>query len=88
MWEWIIDIVYYFREKHKLDQEQKARIQWELENLREEEMTPSEDWDTTPRPEDPVPLSEDVKQELVSLSVDFTICLVTWVHEIKFLRSD
>ncbi|XP_073785286.1 hydrocephalus-inducing protein homolog isoform X1 [Danio rerio] len=56
--------VFKLREKHKLDQEQEARIQWELENSREEQMTPSEDWDTTPRPEDPVPLSEDVKQEL------------------------
>nr|AAI55117.1 Si:ch211-245p7.3 protein [Danio rerio] len=76
--------VFKLREKHKLDQEQEARIQWELKNSREEQMTPSEDWDTTPRPEDPVPLSEDVKQELVSLSVHFIICLVIFIHEIKF----
>ncbi len=65
----------YFRELDKFDQEQEEIKQQELENLREEEMTPSEDLDTKPKHEDPLPLSEDLQQEIVGLSVPFTIFL-------------
>ncbi|XP_067276661.1 hydrocephalus-inducing protein homolog isoform X2 [Pseudorasbora parva] len=54
------------RELDKFDKEQEESRQQELENLREEEMTPSEDWDTRPREEDPLPPSEDVQQEMSS----------------------
>lgn len=65
----------YFREQDKCDQEQEESRQQELETLREEEMTPSEDWDTKAKHEDPLPLSEDLQQEMVSLSVQFAIYL-------------
>lgn len=65
----------YFREQDKFDQEQEESRQQELETLREEEMTPSEDWDTKAKHEDPLPLSEDLQQEMVSLSVQFAIYL-------------
>lgn len=67
--------MYYFRESNKFDQEQEERRQQELENLRAEEMTPSEDLDTRPREEDPLPLSEDLQQEMVCLRVGLTICI-------------
>ncbi|XP_051727085.1 hydrocephalus-inducing protein homolog [Ctenopharyngodon idella] len=54
------------RESDKFDEEQEARRQQELENLRADEMTPSEDCDTRPREEDPLPLSEDLQQEMSS----------------------
>lgn len=56
--------MYYFREQ--FDQEQENGRQQELENLREEEETPTEDTNTKP---EPLPLMEDVEQELVSLNV-------------------
>uniref|UniRef100_A0A8C1G562 Hydin adenylate kinase-like domain-containing protein n=1 Tax=Cyprinus carpio TaxID=7962 RepID=A0A8C1G562_CYPCA len=56
---------FFFREQDKFDQEKEERRQQELENLREEDMTPSEDWDTKPEHEEPLPLSEDLQQELV-----------------------
>lgn len=65
----------YFREQDKFDQEQEESRQQELETLREEEMTPSEDWDTKAKHEDPLPLSEDLQQEMVGLSVQFAIYL-------------
>lgn len=73
--EWVceIEFVDYFREQDKFEQEE--RKQQELENIREDEMTPSEDLDTKPKHEDPLPLSEDLQQEMVGLSVQFTICL-------------
>uniref|UniRef100_A0A8C1VWI8 Hydin adenylate kinase-like domain-containing protein n=1 Tax=Cyprinus carpio TaxID=7962 RepID=A0A8C1VWI8_CYPCA len=67
--------VFKLREQDKCDQEQEESRQQELETLREEEMTPSEDWDTKAKHEDPLPLSEDLQQEMVSLSVQFAIYL-------------
>lgn len=67
--------MYYFRELEKFEQEQVERRQQELESLRAEEMTPSEDSDTRPREEDTPPPSEDLQQEMVCLRVELTICL-------------
>lgn len=63
LWNWNCGLL---REQDKSDQEQGESRQQELENLREEDMTPSEDWDTKPKHEDPLPLSEDLQQEMVS----------------------
>ncbi|KTG35348.1 hypothetical protein cypCar_00023228 [Cyprinus carpio] len=60
--------VFKLREQDKFDQEQEESRQQELETLREEEMTPSEDWDTKAKHEDPLPLSEDLQQEMSSES--------------------
>jgi len=67
--------VYYFRESEKFEQEQVERRQQELESLRAEEMTPSEDCDSRPLEEDTLPPSEDLQQEMVCLGVELTICL-------------
>lgn len=67
--------MYYFREPEKFEQEQVERRQQELESLRAEEMTPSEDCDTRPREEDILPHSEDLQQEMVCLRAELTICL-------------
>ncbi|CAM4581517.1 unnamed protein product [Leuciscus chuanchicus] len=56
------------RELEKFEQEQVERIQQELESLRAEEMTSSEDSDTIPREEDTPPPSEDLQQEMSSES--------------------
>ncbi|XP_073706753.1 hydrocephalus-inducing protein homolog [Garra rufa] len=52
------------REQDKSDQEQEERRQQELENLRKDDITPSEDCD--PEHEDPLPLSEEIQHEMSS----------------------
>lgn len=36
-------------------------------------MTPSEDWDTKPEHEEPLPLSEDLQQELVGCVLESAV---------------
>ncbi|CAM4582667.1 unnamed protein product [Leuciscus chuanchicus] len=58
----------FSKDPELFEQEQVERRQQELESLRAEEMTPSEDSDTRPREEDTPPPSEDLQQEMSSES--------------------
>ncbi|TRY66375.1 hypothetical protein DNTS_003347 [Danionella cerebrum] len=60
--------IFKHREQHKFEQDMEERRKWELENLRDDETTPSEDWNPNIMQHHPLPYFESQQEEMSSES--------------------